>query len=62
MEHGEVGHSRPRLEPEPVTKRQWSPGFFEMLHALAPKINMEVPERLPSNPYRDKVLDELAED
>jgi hypothetical protein len=29
---------------------------------LAPDVNMEVPERLPTNPYRDSVLDELAND
>jgi len=47
---------------EPVRKREWSPGFWERLLQMAPEVNMEVPERLPSNPYRDSVLDELAND
>jgi hypothetical protein len=37
-------------------------GFWERLLAMAPEVNREVPERLPSNPYREAVLDELARD
>ena len=47
---------------EPTAKRTWTPGFFERLLRMAPEINLEVPERLPPNPYRERILDELAED
>jgi hypothetical protein len=43
-------------------KRAWSPRFWERLLEMAPEVNMEVPEPLPPNPYRDSVLDELAND
>jgi antitoxin VapB len=58
----EVWREGSRVIIEPVEKRAWSPGFWESLRRMAPDVNMEVPERLPANPYRDSVLDELAND
>jgi antitoxin VapB len=58
----EVWREGSRVIIEPLEKRAWSPGFMESLLRLAPDVNMEVPERLPPNPYRDSVLDELAND
>ena len=49
-------------EPDPPTKRDWSPGFMERLLQRAEEVDIEVPERLPSNPDREKILDELAKD
>jgi virulence-associated protein VagC len=58
----EVWREGSRVIIEPVEKRAWSPGLKERLLRMAPDVNMEVPERLPPNPYREAVLDELAED
>jgi antitoxin VapB len=58
----EVWREGSRVILAPVEKRAWSPGLMERLLEMAPDVNMEVPERLPSNPYREAVLDELAED
>jgi antitoxin VapB len=58
----EVWREGSRVIVAPMEKRAWSPGLKERLLEMAPDVNMEVPERLPSNPYREAVLDELAED
>ena len=58
----EVWKEGSRVILAPVEKRAWSPGLKERLLRMAPDVNIEVPERLPSNPYREAVLDELAED
>ena len=58
----EVWREGSRVIIEPVEKRAWSPGLKERLLRMAPDVNMEVPERLPPNPYREAVLEELAEE
>ena len=58
----EVWKEGSRVILAPVEKRAWSPGFRERLLSMAPEVNMEVPERLPASPYREAILDELAED
>lgn len=43
---------------EPLEKRDWSPGFWERMSALAAEVDIEVPEPLPSSPYRDAIFDD----
>ena len=58
----EVWKEGSRVILAPVEKRAWSPGFWERLLAMAPEVDIEVPERLPDSPYREAILDELAKD
>jgi antitoxin VapB len=58
----EVWKEGSRVILAPAEKRDWSPGFWEEMLRLAPKVDIEVPERLPDSPHRDAVLDELGQD
>lgn len=51
-----------RVIIEPLEKRQWSPGFWEQLEALAAEADLEAPERLPpSSDHRYAIFDEADE-
>jgi len=38
--------------------REWSPGFWERMDALAVEIEIGAPERLPSSEHRYAIFDE----
>ena len=47
-----------RVILEPIEPRQWSPGFWERMHAMAEGSDLEAPERLRSSEHRYAIFDQ----